>query len=244
MGRIARVKGAEAFVLFPAEGPRLLAILPTGEVTTSGWSFPRLIPSLSADAPKNGIWDFDFAADPPYGVVLEKSLTITTDWLGPFPEWCRGVRVRAEENDVCAGLEHDHEGRLSQAVIAPANLDGESQEPRSDHAICRRTLCEYQDGFRPTGSILPSSSSDESCRVGMKKLHHRLVLIAEGPDREHIRRGLGQIGASSLMATAASTGAGALQIAAPTILSRLLRHLGDGYAARIEQQSHWIYWDT
>jgi hypothetical protein len=81
----------------------------------------------------------------------------------------------------------------------------------------------------------------------MKKLHHDLVLTIEGPDEGKIRECLAKAAAAGLIAgiaAAIATGGLGLQAALSAFLSALLDCLGGAYTARIEDQSHWIYWDT
>jgi hypothetical protein len=241
MVRIRRVVGAEAFVLFPASGPRLLAVQALGEATTSGWTHPRLVPAVHAAPPVDGVWDFAFVADPAHGVVLSKASPIATDWLGPFPNWCRGVRIHAAANEACSGLEDDREGRVGD-FASSFEISGVGERAIASEAeVFRLTLCVHEDGFRPTGAIHHSGGLP---RVEMKKLRHRLVLTVEGPDRAAIENGLARAAVKSAVATAAASGGAVLQTAMSEALARLIDHLGPGYAARIEDQSHWIYWDT
>ena len=47
--------------------PPKLKIDAFGTVPTGGWSNPKLIPHIHIQAPADGIYGFDFVADPPAG---------------------------------------------------------------------------------------------------------------------------------------------------------------------------------
>lgn len=84
--------------LLKSNPPKLL-INVLGTVRTSGWANPRLLPRIYVQPPPDGIWEFDFVADPPTGIALQVITPIFASYLfeGDFSEW-KGVRVVAETN--------------------------------------------------------------------------------------------------------------------------------------------------
>lgn len=241
MVRTKCIDRVDAYVLFPPSGPRLLAVLALGEVSTSGWTHPRLSPFGYARPPIDGVWDFDLVADFPHGVVLDRVCPVTAEWLGPFPDWCRGVRIRSATNDVRAALDSDQKGVMFQSTSAFEVLKTQEGGPGVRREVFQQTLCVYDDNVRPTGAVHRHGATSQ---FEMKKLRHRLVLTIEGPDRVLVEQGFARTIAtdtitSDTVASAVASGGFALQPA----LSSLLDHLGDAYVARIDDQSHWIYWD-
>ncbi len=86
--------------------PLTLRIVATGLVNTSGWHSPQLIPYVYVAPPADGIYDFDFCAEPPSGIALNVLLPITAafQW-SPFPLELKGVRIHASSGsrESCLG---------------------------------------------------------------------------------------------------------------------------------------------
>jgi hypothetical protein len=86
--------------------PPKLRITATGNVSTGGWSNPRLNPFVNIQAPPDGIYDFDFVADPPQGpapqVISPIQAVYTWD---SFSADVKGVRVNAGQNSITAWLD-------------------------------------------------------------------------------------------------------------------------------------------
>jgi hypothetical protein len=71
----------------------------TGKTTTSGWSNPELSAVVYVQAPPDGIYDFDFVAEPPSGMAAQVLTPIKAQKvLGKMPKGFRGVRVSAKSN--------------------------------------------------------------------------------------------------------------------------------------------------
>jgi len=71
----------------------------TGKATTSGWSNPELSAVVYVQAPPDGIYDYDFVAEPPSGVAAQVLTPIKAQKvLGKMPKGFRGVRVSAKSN--------------------------------------------------------------------------------------------------------------------------------------------------
>ncbi|ARO87885.1 hypothetical protein EBAPG3_008955 [Nitrosospira lacus] len=86
--------------------PPKLQITSAGNVPTGGWSNPRLSPLVNIQAPPDGIYDFDFAADPPASPATQVISPIHAVYVwDSFPAGVKGVRVNAAQNSVTAWLD-------------------------------------------------------------------------------------------------------------------------------------------
>jgi hypothetical protein len=83
--------------------PPQLQISASGTVPTAGWSNPQLEPHIHVQAPPDGIYGFDFAADPPEGVTAQviSPMDVTDVWEN-LPEGVKGVRIHASQNSKTA----------------------------------------------------------------------------------------------------------------------------------------------
>lgn len=79
--------------------PPKLQVTVIGTTRTAGWKNVRLQPRIYVHPPADGIWEFEFIADPPLGIVLEMVTPVTASYLyeGDFSGW-KGVRIVAETN--------------------------------------------------------------------------------------------------------------------------------------------------
>lgn len=86
--------------------PPKLRIKASGTVPTGGWAHPRLDPYVYIQPPPNGIYDFDFVADPPEGPVTQAITPIEAVYTWEnFPEEVKGVRVHASQSSRTALLD-------------------------------------------------------------------------------------------------------------------------------------------
>jgi hypothetical protein len=85
------------FHLTRSKPPFLLA---QGEVPTGGWSNGQLSPYVYLSPPKDGIWDFDFIAEPPSGLAVDVVSAISASIQTTVPKWFKGVRVHAATNSM------------------------------------------------------------------------------------------------------------------------------------------------
>jgi hypothetical protein len=86
--------------------PPQLQISASGTAPTQGWSNPRLKPHVHVQAPSDGIYSFDFVADPPEGAAAQVTSPIeVTDIWENLPEGVKGVRIHASQNLKTALLE-------------------------------------------------------------------------------------------------------------------------------------------
>jgi hypothetical protein len=70
-----------------------------GKTSTPGWSGPRLSAVVYVQAPLDGIYDFNFVAEPPSGASAQVLTPISTQCvLEKMPKGFCGVRVHATSN--------------------------------------------------------------------------------------------------------------------------------------------------
>jgi hypothetical protein len=81
--------------------PPILKITATGTVPTAGWANPQLVPYTYIQAPPDGIYDFDFVADPPEDIVAQVVTPIQANyqWRNS-PAGLKGIRIHASTNSV------------------------------------------------------------------------------------------------------------------------------------------------
>lgn len=86
--------------------PPKLRITASGTVPTSGWSNPKLDPYIYIQAPPDGIYDFNFVADPPEGVATQVISPIEAAFIMEnLTSDVKGVRVHASQNSKTALLD-------------------------------------------------------------------------------------------------------------------------------------------
>jgi hypothetical protein len=91
--------------LFPLWGTSRVLIEAEGTVPTSGWTDPELSAYVYVKPPADGIYEFDFCATPPVGIVSEVITDVTArPYIMEAPENFRGVRVYASLNKLEAYL--------------------------------------------------------------------------------------------------------------------------------------------
>jgi hypothetical protein len=79
-----------------------------GQATTTGWSNGRLRPIPTKKPPADGIYDFEFIADPPTGIVAEVITPIASHpllWQPGDGSEVEGVRVIASANSMVRRIE-------------------------------------------------------------------------------------------------------------------------------------------
>lgn len=232
MAQIYRVDTVVAFTFNPLPGSDQLYVAATGRTRTSGWSNVALAPRYYVYPPADGIWDFDLVGDPPIGIVLNVLTPVAAADSFGRPPWLKGVRVHAESGS--------KEADLDRADVATFETMAMAADAVAANVIVRQTLAEYDDSFQPIGTCSPWS-------VRMKKLHHTLVLVVEGPDAAQIHQCLQSSAVAGLIAAIVAafvTGGAALQAAIAAFLTALQSCLGNSYSARIDNHSHWVEWCT
>ncbi len=77
----------------------ILVIRAVGTVPTSGWKNPELVPFVYIQPPPDGVFDFDFVAESPEGIVAPAITPIVVNHkLGKVGDEFRGVRVHSSTN--------------------------------------------------------------------------------------------------------------------------------------------------
>jgi hypothetical protein len=84
--------------------PPQLQVSALGQVNTSGWKAPMLLPHVYVVPPADGVLDLDFMATPPSGMALQVISPITGDVAVTLVDWIKGVRVRSSTNQSVAML--------------------------------------------------------------------------------------------------------------------------------------------
>jgi hypothetical protein len=88
--------------------PPMLEIDCQGVVTTTGWTNGQLAPYYYIMPPQDGIYEFDFVADPPKEMALQVLTPISARFVWPsFPEDLKGVRIYSKTNDIVAKLSRE-----------------------------------------------------------------------------------------------------------------------------------------
>lgn len=215
-----------------------------GQVSSSGWTSPELSPRFYIVPPADGIWDFDFVAHAPTGIVLNVILPICASRIIETPTWFKGVRVHGEHGAIVV-TQFGKALAASTPAAAPAAVlqMQKGAAALAAPAIITTDLAIYDDSFQPTGR----TRFDPWPHIEMKKLRHHLTLTVSGPDENKIRGCINQaIGAGLLVAIAAAyaTGGLGLSAAVTAFLSSLTSCLGNGFEAKVDDRSYWIIWET
>lgn len=115
------------FHLTKSKPPQLL-LYAEGEVPTSGWSDAQLSPYVYLAPPKDGIWDFDFIAAVPTGIVLDVVSPVAADFHSVAPPWFKGVRVHAGANNIgVAAASRAKQPSVRSFIPIPWGKKGESK---------------------------------------------------------------------------------------------------------------------
>ncbi|HEU4854523.1 MAG TPA: hypothetical protein VFS89_04450 [Nitrosospira sp.] len=98
MEKILEVLDVELFVL--ENHPPKLRISASGNIPGEGWTNPRLEPFVFIQPPPDGIYDFDFVADPPHQEPDTDAITpigVVHLW-DPLPPDAKGVRIHVKHD--------------------------------------------------------------------------------------------------------------------------------------------------
>jgi hypothetical protein len=89
---------------FLKRNPPQLIVEANGTVSTTGWESPELI--MLEIAPVDGIYQFDFCATPPTGIVPQVLMPISGSYVfEKIPEDIKGVQIHASSNSIVKKLE-------------------------------------------------------------------------------------------------------------------------------------------
>jgi len=114
--------------------PPQLSITAHGRTTTGGWSQPELSAYIYIQPPPDGIYGFDFMAEPPSGIVTQALTPICASHLiqNP-PPGLRGVRIHAVSGAVEALLGGNSSQQRKVVVRGTLTNEGvECQAMRTD----------------------------------------------------------------------------------------------------------------
>jgi hypothetical protein len=78
---------------------KTLIITAIGTVPTAAWTNAHLVAFVYVMAPVDGIYDFDFVAQPPTGIPLDVVSVIPATLAWPdYPDDVKGVRIHSSTN--------------------------------------------------------------------------------------------------------------------------------------------------
>ena len=80
--------------------PGSVLICARGRVGTRGWTNARLTPRVYVAPPANGIWEVDFTARPPHGIVAQVVTPISAKHYWAAPRNLRGIRIVSRTNSI------------------------------------------------------------------------------------------------------------------------------------------------
>ncbi|HEX4965253.1 MAG TPA: hypothetical protein VF173_30875 [Thermoanaerobaculia bacterium] len=87
------------------KNPPDLVIDAGGETRTNNWTDPELQPWIYIQPPPDGVYDFDFVAEPPRGPSNDVITPIQAQYVWKdLPDEVRGIRVHSETNSVTEWL--------------------------------------------------------------------------------------------------------------------------------------------
>jgi hypothetical protein len=100
---VYRVDSVELSIL--KSNPPQLQIVAHGTVRTGGYTNGTLIEIVYIQPPEDGIWEYDFVADPPSGPSTDALTPIQAETIrSSIPDGLKGIRVRGETNSAEALL--------------------------------------------------------------------------------------------------------------------------------------------
>ena len=106
--------------------PPKLLIEVAGIVPTTAYTGPELVEYVYVHPPPNGIYEFDFIAEPPAGASVEVLTNISARYLvDPMPRELKGVEVFASHNSKVASL---REGISPTTICVKGTLRDEGVE--------------------------------------------------------------------------------------------------------------------
>jgi hypothetical protein len=113
-----RVEGLDA-------SPPAIAVSARGQVNSTGWTNPRLVPWTYVTPPADGIVDLDFIATAPDGFANFVFCPVAVAFAFSVPDWLKGVRVHASTSHREAGIDANwRPAARGPAMTAVAIADG------------------------------------------------------------------------------------------------------------------------
>lgn len=94
--------------------PPQLQITAVGTVPTGGWENAELIPYIHIQPPVDGVYDYDFVAESPAGIVVQVVTPIKASFrLESIPDNLKGVRIHASSNTLVALLNEKNDSETT-----------------------------------------------------------------------------------------------------------------------------------
>jgi hypothetical protein len=125
MEKILEVLDVELFVL--ENHPPKLRIRASGNIPGEGWTNPRLEPFVFIQPPPDGIYDFDFVADPPHQEPATDAITpigVVHLW-DPLPPDAKGVRIHVKHDSKKALLGNSEHSERNSSLDNSEHLNSE-----------------------------------------------------------------------------------------------------------------------
>ena len=108
--------------------PPRLRVTASGTVPTGGWSNSKLDPYIYIQAPPDGIYDFDFVADPPEGVATQVISPIEAVYIREnLTQDVKGVRIHASQNSKTAMLDNPGQSDRHPNRFTLSDCDGRTR---------------------------------------------------------------------------------------------------------------------
>ena len=136
--------------------PRKLVILASGTVPTRGWKDAELIPHTYIQPPPDGIYGYDFVAEPPDQPVPEIITPIETYTVDPLPDDLKGVKVHASLNSKVALLGES----VGRVIVVKGVLTDEGAE-------CQALRTDAGELYTLIGDLKGFQVGDRVCVAGM-----------------------------------------------------------------------------
>lgn len=96
---------AKVTLVIQKTNPPRLVINVKGIVRSGGWSNPDLSQIVHIVPPEDGIYQFDFVADAPTGIVTQALEEIEAEFVWEdFPTELKGVKISASSNSITENI--------------------------------------------------------------------------------------------------------------------------------------------
>ena len=174
MEKVLEVLDVELFVL--KNHPPKLRITASGNILGKGWTNPRLEPVVFIQPPPDGIYDFDFVADPPHQEPATDAITpigVVHLW-DPLPPGAKGVRIHVKHDSKKALLGNSEHPERNSSL-------GNSQHPKRNPS--RFTFVD-QEGVKRV-VFFPQALGP----LGAKEKPQEVSLEYTGPEGHFVFRG-------------------------------------------------------
>ena len=135
--------------------PLKLSITAWGTVPTPGWKDAELIPYVYIQPPPDGIYDYDFVAEPPDQPVPQVITSISANKVDPLLDDLKGIRVHASLNSKLALLDR----RGGRTIVVKGVLTDEGVK-------CPALRTDTGELYTLVGELKRFQVGDELCVAG------------------------------------------------------------------------------